>query len=111
MRPGSSTGRRHIDLARIGFCVGDEFRDRSGWNRWIDHHDIGSAANARDWRNVTDEIESGARVERDIDRTRRHDLHEERVTVRRGSGDEFGGGIAGGTGPVFNDELLAEPLR
>jgi len=42
--------RRHVDLARIGLGVADEFRDRLGWNRWIDHHDIKGAANARDRR-------------------------------------------------------------
>src|SRR5262245_27432686 len=34
----------------VGAGIGDELRDRLGWNRWIDHHDIRGAANARDRR-------------------------------------------------------------
>ena len=32
-------GRRHVDLARIGFGIGDELGNGLGRNRWIDHHD------------------------------------------------------------------------
>src|SRR5271168_1058204 len=49
--------------------------------------------------------------ERRIDGVRRHDLHEECVTVRRGARDEFGANIAAGPRPVLDDELLPEPLR
>jgi hypothetical protein len=48
MGRGPAAGRSHVDLARIGIGVGDELRDRVGWNGWIDHHDIRGAANARD---------------------------------------------------------------
>ena len=34
-----------------------------------------------------------------------------RVTVRGRSHDDLGADIAAGAGPVFDDELLAEPLR
>src|SRR6476620_1299816 len=34
----------HVELARISLSVGDELRDRLGWNGWIDHHDMRSGA-------------------------------------------------------------------
>ena len=44
----------------------------SAWTQrtdgWIDHHDIGAAANALDWRDVSDEIEIEFLVKRDVDR-------------------------------------------
>src|SRR5262249_62419737 len=54
---GPAAGRSHVDLAGIGLGVGDELRDRLGWNGWIDNHDIRGAANARDRRYFADEIE------------------------------------------------------
>ena len=50
-------GRRHVDLARIGLGIGDELGNRLGRNGRIDHHDKGRAADARDRRDVADEIE------------------------------------------------------
>jgi hypothetical protein len=35
----------------------------------------------------------------------------QRVAVRRGANDRFGGDIAAGAGPVVDDELLAQPRR
>ena len=103
-------GRRHVDLARIGLGVGDELGNRLGRNRWIHHHDVGHADDARDRRDVADEIEIELVVERRIDRVRRAD-QEKRVAVGRRAHDRLGGDIAAGARPVLDDELLAEPLR
>src|SRR6516164_3729617 len=78
----SNACRRIVDLARIGFGVGDELRDRLGWNRWIYHHDVGATANARDRRDVADEIKIEVRIECGVDRVTRHDRHEQCVAVR-----------------------------
>ena len=60
--------RRHVDLARIGLGIGDELGNRLGRNRWIHHHDMGRADDARDRRDVADEIEIELVVERRVDR-------------------------------------------
>jgi hypothetical protein len=70
MAPGSVAGRRHVDLARIGFGVGDELGDRLDRHRGIHLHDIGVARKAGDWCDVADEIETQFVVERRIDRVR-----------------------------------------
>ena len=71
MGRGPVAGRRHVDLAGIGLGIGDELGNRLGRNRWIDHHDIGHADDARDRRDVADEIEIELVVERRVDRVRR----------------------------------------
>ena len=98
------------ELARIGLGIGDELGNRLGRNRRIYHHDKGAADEARDRRDVADEIEIEFVVERRIDRVRRTD-QEERVAVRRRAHDRLGGDIAAGARPVLDDEWLAEPLR
>src|SRR5262249_25009175 len=74
------------------------------------HNDKRGIGNARDRRDVADKIEAEIRVERRVDRAGRYG-HQERVTVRRCSHDEFGGDIAAEARPVLNHELLAEALR
>ncbi len=37
-------GRPHADFGRIGLGIGDELKNRLGWNGWIDHHDERAAA-------------------------------------------------------------------
>ena len=71
---------------------------------------IGHADDARDRRDVADEIEIELVVERRVDRVGRTD-QEERIAVRRRTHDRLGGDIAAGARPVLDDELLAEPLR
>ena len=65
---GPVAGRRHVDLARIGLGVGDELRNRFYWNRWIHQHYEWLANDARDRRDVADEIETEFVVERRVDR-------------------------------------------
>ena len=68
------------------------------------------ADDARDRRDVADEIEIELFVQRRVDRVRRSD-QEERVAIGGRTHDRLGGDIAAGTRPVLDDEWLAEPLR
>src|SRR5262249_42321866 len=110
MGHGPAAGRSHVDLARIGLSIGDELRDRVSWNGWIDHHDVRSAANARDRRYFTDEIEIEFLVECHVYRVRQADK-QERIAVRRCPHYAFGADIAAGARSVLNDEWLPESLR
>ena len=71
---------------------------------------LGRAHDARDRRDVANEIEVELVVERRVDGVRRSD-QEQRVAVRRRVHDHLGPDIAAGARPIFDDELLAEPLR
>ena len=74
MRRGPVTRRSHVDLAGIGFSVGDELGEGLGRNRGIDHDDIGANADdARDRRDVADEIEIELAEQSCVARVRRGD--------------------------------------
>src|SRR5262249_30102557 len=53
-------GRRHSELVGIGLGVSDELGNRLGRNRWVHHHGETALGDARDRRDVADEIETGA---------------------------------------------------
>jgi hypothetical protein len=110
MLPGPGASRRHVDLARVGFGIGDELGNTPGRERRIDLHDEGRAGEACYRRNIADEIEIELFVERRVDKVWRTD-HQERIAVRRRTHDRLGANIAAATRPVFNDEWLAEPFR
>jgi hypothetical protein len=110
MRHSPSAGRRHIDFAGIGLGVGDELGNCFRRKRWIYLHTEGLAANARNGRNVADEIVIELFVERPVDRVRRNG-QEECIAVGRRACDCLGAGICTGARPVLDDEWLAEPLR
>ena len=92
--------------AQIGFRIGNKSRNGVGRNRWVDHHDIRGAANARDRRNIADEIEI---EERRVDRVRNR-YPKERITVGKRSNDRFSADVRGSARPVLDDEWLGEPL-
>src|SRR5262249_28957052 len=64
MVSGTDAGRRHLDLAGIGFGMGDELGNRLDRHGWIHLHDKGLAMNARDRRDVADQVEIELVVER-----------------------------------------------
>src|SRR6516162_10924959 len=105
----SRPARRHADLAGITFGVSDELRNCASWNRWIDHHDVGLAADGRDWRDVPDEIEIEFVVEQRAGYGRCADK-QERITIRGRFHDRFSADSGARARPVFNDERLAKPL-
>src|SRR5262245_8767183 len=110
MRSRPDAGRCHADLARIALGIGDELRRGFGRNRWIDLHDEGRPYHGRDRRDVADEIEVKFLIERRIDRGRRRS-EQQRITIRRRTHDRFGADVGARTGPVLDQELLAQPLR
>src|SRR5712691_10123330 len=73
-------------------------------------HDIRHTHDPRDPINVAEKIEIELVVERRINRVRCRD-HEERVTVRGGTHDCLGADVTTRSRAVFDNELLAEPLR
>ena len=103
MDDGAVSGRRHGDLARIGRGVGDELGNGRHRNRGVHHHQVGLAADARDWGDIADKIVVEMLVERDVDRLRRTD-QEQRVAVCWRMGDRFGADITAGTRPIVDDE-------
>jgi len=68
MRSASDAGRSHIDFARVGSGMGDEPGNCIGRHRWVHYQNIRKSSNARDRRNVADEIEIELSVERGVDR-------------------------------------------
>jgi len=73
-------------------------------------HNVGLAADARDRRDIVNEIKTERVIKRCVDRMRAGD-QEKRIAVRRCTYDRFGSDIAAGTWPVLDDERLTELLR
>src|SRR5262245_38267499 len=90
--------------------MGDEFGNRLRRKRWVDLQGESLAANARDRRDVADEIEIELFIERSVDRIRTSD-QKQRVAIRWRTHDGLGGNIRTGTGPVLDDKWPAEPVR
>jgi hypothetical protein len=110
MRHAAVASRGDVDLARIGFGIGDEFRDGSSRHCGMDDHDLGHAHNTGHRRDVANEIEVELFVQRCVDRSRRGD-RKERVAIRSSSYDIFGGKITRRARPILDDKLLTKPLR
>src|SRR5215831_4674343 len=102
--------RCYIDLARIGLGIIDELRNRLGWNRGMNHHDVDRAQQACDRFNITNEIEIKLGIERRVDRVRRRD-EKECVAVGGRPYDRLRADIAASAWPVLDNEWLAEALR
>src|SRR5258708_38296915 len=93
MLPGPGASRRHVDLSRVGFDIGDELRNTFGRERRIDLHDKGHAVGARDGSDIADEIEIELLVERRVDHVWRTD-QQERIAVRGCADDRLGALLA-----------------
>src|SRR3984885_2410545 len=106
------TDRRcpQIELARLVFGVGDQFGKGFYLELRAHRDDHWKADDARDRRNVADEIEIEIVEKRCVDRVAGGD-QKQRVAVRRSARHVFGGEIAAGAGAVFDDESLPQPLR
>src|SRR6516225_571141 len=70
MGRGAHAGGTHVDLARVGLSISDEFRNSFCRDCRIDRHDEGGKVNVGDRRNVTEEIEGEVVVNRRIERVR-----------------------------------------
>src|SRR5262252_805212 len=104
----SAAGRRHADLAWIGFGVGNEFRYRLGRNGWMHGYQKGPLDNPND-RDVADEIEIQVVIESCID-CGSSIRAKKRIAIGWRAHDCFGGYVAGGACPVLDDKGLTQPL-
>src|SRR5262249_39285174 len=109
LRP-SDAPRCKVNLARIGFGIGDEFRNGVGRNSWMHYHHVGHKNNAGGRRDLTDEIVVERIVKRRVDGVCRRD-EEQRVSVWDCLHDRFGTYVTASARPILNDEWLAEALR
>ena len=107
---GSGARRSHVELARMGLGVGNEFRKRLSRKGWIHFNDPGATHDGGNRGNIANEIEIEFFVERRVDSIRDAD-QEQRVSIRGRLDDGFGADIRAGTWPVFDDELLPKVLR
>jgi hypothetical protein len=110
MLGSANAGRRHIDLARIGLGVGNEFRNGSRRKRRMHLHDERHEVDPSNRRDIAEKIEVELFIERAVDSILRIDQQESVAIGRRASG-RLGRNIAAGTGANLDDELLAEALR
>ena len=67
----TNSSRSKANLARIGFCIGDEFGDRLGGKRGMHHLDKRPTGDARHRCNITDDVEAQLVIECRIDCVRR----------------------------------------
>jgi hypothetical protein len=109
MAGGAYAGRGHTDLARVRLGVCNEFGDRFDRKGLIDQHDVGHPHDARNRRNIADEVEFEICIERGVARIRKIG-QEDRIAVGTRIHDGLGGDVAACARPVLNDERLAEPL-
>jgi hypothetical protein len=107
---GSDAARRKVDLARIGLGVGNELGHARHWDRRVHLHHIGHADDASDWRAVAHDVETELVIDGSVNRVVWTD-HEECVAVGRRPDRSLGGDVAGGAGPILDDDLLAKLLR
>src|SRR5262249_34006507 len=84
-------------------ALGDELGSRLGRNRRVHHHGVRTSEDARDRRDVADEIV----VEPVIDRRVGSTAQEERVSVGRRTYDHLCTNTGAGTRTVIDDEWLA----
>ena len=106
----ADAARGHIDLARIGLGVGDEFGDGLGREGRVHLHHAERVNDAGDRDDVADEVEIEIVVQRRVPDVRRV-ISSSVWPSGVGSHDRLGADIAAGAGPVLNDKRLAEALR
>src|SRR5262245_14545457 len=109
MRRADAT-RTKVDLAGIGFRIGDELDEVVGWKCRMDVHHVGQSHYAGDRDAVADKIKRKLLVEPRVDSVVRAD---EGDCVAIGLRVERGlhADIAGRAGPVLNDKLLSQMIR
>src|SRR5258708_15652965 len=109
MRPGAVAGRRHIELAGIRLGIGDEFGDRLRRKRWMHLHAVILVADARNRRDVTDEIVFELLVERRVDRVRYVD-QEQRIAIGGYRHPPLLGRLWAGAAPGLAAQVLPQPV-
>src|SRR5262249_50454210 len=81
MVSGTDAGRRHVDLGGIGLGIRDELGNRLGRHRGMHLYGKRLASDARNRRDVADEIKIELVVEGGVDRVHESG-HKERISVR-----------------------------
>src|SRR5262245_5935110 len=110
MSRAAIAARAHADLAGIGLGMGDELGNRRDRKRWIHLHDMWHAVDARNRRNITNEVVVESFEQCCIDCCGSTD-HEERIAVCRRTHDRLYTDIATTARTVLDDELLTEAPR
>ena len=100
---------RHIKLARVSLCVGDQFGHAVDRDRRVHNQHTWRLHQACD-RHDTHEVEIEIAVQRRVDRVRLRD-QENRVAVRRCIDDVLGREIATRSRLILDRELLTEALE
>src|SRR5262249_9063968 len=102
--------RAHADPAGIGLGMGDELGNRRDRKRWIHLHDMWHAVDARNRRNIANEVVVEFCEQCRMDCGGSTD-HEERIAVCRRTHDRLYTDIATTARTVLDDALLTEALR
>src|SRR5262249_41363683 len=110
MRRRADATRSKVDLARIGFCIGDKLGNVVGRHRRMHHHYIGQPNQSSHRSAVANEIERKLLVERRVDGVVRTD-EGDRVAIGYRAEHRLHADIAARAGPVLDDELLPQMIR
>src|SRR5262249_36906941 len=110
MSQAPNAARAHADLAGIGLGMGDELGNRRDRKQWIHLHDMWHPVDARNRRNITNEVVVEFFEQCCIDCCGSTD-HEERIAVCRRTPNRLYTDIATTARTVLDDELLTEALR
>src|ERR1041384_3403041 len=110
MEQRTGTGGRIVDLAWVGFRIGDEFGNGPGRNRRVHLHDVGSTGPSRHWGDVAGGIEFEFLIESCVKCMCWID-QEKRVAVWSRIRDRIGRANRCRSRAVLGDERLTEPLR
>ena len=111
MRGRSNAGRAVVQLARIGFRVGDELLEIPYAERRVDHEHIGDIGNLHDRYQIGQRVVSESFVERGVHGDRPDRVDDQRIAVGRGPHDEFGADVAASARFVVDHERLLQSLR
>jgi hypothetical protein len=96
-------------LPGLALAVGDELGNCFSRNRWVHGQNEWSTDNARDRRDVANEIETQIFIERRIDGISAGGT-KERITIRKCFHNEFGTDIARRTRAVIDNDLFPKSL-
>src|SRR5215467_9587988 len=99
-------GDAMLSLPGLALAIGDELGNRLGRKRRVHHHDVGISHDARDRRDVANEIKVELVAQGRVDRVEATD-QEQRVAVSGRARDRFGGDVAASARPIFDDKLLS----
>ena len=105
---GAGAGRAEIDLAGIGFCIGNQLGHGLCRKRRIDHQRVRSVADQADRRKILARIVADILVERRPDRERAGIAEQQRVAVRIALRHGLGADRAAGAGPIVDHNFFTE---